>query len=63
MQYRPLTRENVQFKITYTKTLLNSVTKLRLKFQHIVSWVNIFKKIYLLLKLMKYCSKTSWFER
>ena len=41
MQYRPLTRE-VQLKITYTKTLLNCLTKLRLKIQQIVSLVNIF---------------------
>ena len=42
MQYRPLTREVVQLKITYTKTLLNC---LRLKIQQIVSLVSIFKKI------------------
>ena len=43
MQYRPLTREAVQLEITYTKTLLNCLTKLRLKIQQIVSLVNIFK--------------------
>ena len=45
MQYRPLTREVVQLKITYTKTLLNCLTKLRLKIQQIFSLVNIFKNI------------------
>ena len=39
MQYRPLTREVVQLKITYTKTLLNCLTKLRLKIQQFVSLV------------------------
>ena len=45
VQYRPLTREIVQLKITYTKTLINCLTELRLKIQQIVSLVNIFKKI------------------
>ena len=45
MQYRPFTREVVQLNITYTKTLLNCLTKLCLKIQQIVSFANILKKI------------------
>ena len=51
MQYTPLTREVVQLKIAYTKPMLNCLTKLRLKIQQIVSFVNIFKKINLSLDI------------
>ena len=48
MQHRPLTRENVQFKITYTKTLLNLSEKTSFENS---TWVNIFKKINLPLEI------------
>ena len=60
MQYKPITRESVKFKLIYPKTL-NCLTKLRLKIQHIVSWVNVFKRSIYHYKSTKYCSKISRF--